>query len=57
MAQPTHPGIAMLADPLFGFAGKRVEKMMILFNFFFLAAEQLRVKAGRTMVACAAVGA
>jgi len=32
IAQMTHPGVASLADPLFGFAGKRVEE---IFCFLF----------------------
>jgi hypothetical protein len=29
LAQTTHPDIAALVDPLFGFAGKRVSKFLL----------------------------
>jgi hypothetical protein len=32
MLATTHPGYATLADPLFGCAGKRVEKLILIFK-------------------------
>jgi hypothetical protein len=31
LMEMTHPGVALLADPLFGFAVKRVKKVVLLF--------------------------